>query len=394
MSGVELGARDLVLPAHDLVEALGLHERDGRRELAHAEVQARDLVGRLAVVAEQLRVLDQVVVAGDEHAALAGRDRLRRVERVDAGVAVGAGLARRSSSRRGRGRSPRSGRCPRRGRARRSARESKAMWPPMCTRIAAFGLCSATLRSKSSNDMQRSSRLQSTNSTLRAGVEGGERRGHEGVGGHEHGLALARRRTRAPRARRRTSRRTPPPAARCGRPRPASNAGGEVALGPAAGVDHAVPELVQARAVALVESDRELGEVGRACDDLGPGSALGPAEEARPAGFCPGVAKAGQTLATRTGRFGLLAPAANAQPPAVRCVSGSELAGATRRPRENCAGPTPRGRAVGGEKGAQDGPLLRSGAGVGCRVVRYLVTGGSGYIGSRLVETARGAPRH
>ena len=43
--------------------------------------------------------------------------------------------------------------------------ESNAMWPPMCTRIAAFGLCAATLRSKSSNDMQRSSRLQSTNST-------------------------------------------------------------------------------------------------------------------------------------------------------------------------------------------------------------------------------------
>jgi len=43
---------------------------------------------------------------------------------------------------------------------------SKAMWPPMWTRIAAFGRCSATLRSKSSNDMQRSSRRQSTNWTF------------------------------------------------------------------------------------------------------------------------------------------------------------------------------------------------------------------------------------
>src|SRR3954454_4379595 len=40
------------------------------------------------------------------------------------------------------------------------------MWPPMWTRIAARGLWRSALRSKSSNDMQRSSRLQSTNSTL------------------------------------------------------------------------------------------------------------------------------------------------------------------------------------------------------------------------------------
>ena len=43
--------------------------------------------------------------------------------------------------------------------------ESKPMWPPMWTRIAAFGLCASALRSKSSKDMQRSERLQSTNST-------------------------------------------------------------------------------------------------------------------------------------------------------------------------------------------------------------------------------------
>ena len=43
--------------------------------------------------------------------------------------------------------------------------ESNARCPPMCTRKTARGLCSCTLRSRSSNDMQRSSRLQSTNST-------------------------------------------------------------------------------------------------------------------------------------------------------------------------------------------------------------------------------------
>ncbi len=42
---------------------------------------------------------------------------------------------------------------------------SKAMWPPMWTRIAARGLWRSALASKSAKDMQRSSRLQSTNST-------------------------------------------------------------------------------------------------------------------------------------------------------------------------------------------------------------------------------------
>ena len=39
------------------------------------------------------------------------------------------------------------------------------MWPPMWTRIAARGLWRSAFASKSSKDMQRSSRLQSTNST-------------------------------------------------------------------------------------------------------------------------------------------------------------------------------------------------------------------------------------
>ena len=43
---------------------------------------------------------------------------------------------------------------------------SKAMWPPMWTTTAAFGFSSSALRSKSSNETQRSSRLQSTKATL------------------------------------------------------------------------------------------------------------------------------------------------------------------------------------------------------------------------------------
>ncbi len=39
------------------------------------------------------------------------------------------------------------------------------MWPPTWTRIAARGRCRSAFASKSSNDMQRSSRRQSTNST-------------------------------------------------------------------------------------------------------------------------------------------------------------------------------------------------------------------------------------
>ena len=45
----------------------------------------------LAVVAEPVGELDQVRMAGDEHAALSGRDRLRCRERPDAGVAPAAG---------------------------------------------------------------------------------------------------------------------------------------------------------------------------------------------------------------------------------------------------------------------------------------------------------------
>ena len=58
-----------------------------------------------------------------------------------------------------------------RGRGRRSRSTSKAMWPPMCTRNAARGPVARALRSKSSNDMHRSSRLQSTNTDRAAGAQ-------------------------------------------------------------------------------------------------------------------------------------------------------------------------------------------------------------------------------
>ena len=84
-------ARDLVLPGDDLLHPLGLDQAERGGELAHAEVEAVDLVVGLAVVAERRGELEQrPSMAGDEHAALAGRDGLGRVERVDAGVAEGA----------------------------------------------------------------------------------------------------------------------------------------------------------------------------------------------------------------------------------------------------------------------------------------------------------------
>src|SRR3954451_19880021 len=90
MDRVEQLPRGGVLPGYDLVEPLDLHEPERRGELAHAEVQAGDVVVGLAVVAVGAREGQQVVVAGDQDAALAGGDRLRGVQRVDAGVAEGS----------------------------------------------------------------------------------------------------------------------------------------------------------------------------------------------------------------------------------------------------------------------------------------------------------------
>src|SRR5206468_440257 len=68
---VEVLARVRVLPGDDLLHPLGLDQAKGGGELAHAEVEAVDLVLELAVVAELGSELDQVRIAGDEDAALA-----------------------------------------------------------------------------------------------------------------------------------------------------------------------------------------------------------------------------------------------------------------------------------------------------------------------------------
>src|SRR3954462_9465522 len=82
-----MAAGHLVLPRDDLVEALDLNQPKGCGELAHPLAEALDAVIRLSVVAVGTGELHEVVVGRHKHAALAGRDRLRCVKGVDAGVA-------------------------------------------------------------------------------------------------------------------------------------------------------------------------------------------------------------------------------------------------------------------------------------------------------------------
>src|SRR5579884_4163737 len=93
MDGVDVAAHSLVLPADDLRQALGLHDAERGRELVHAEVEAVDAVVGLAVVPERPREVERLLVARDQHAALAGGDRLRRGERPYADVAERPGAA-------------------------------------------------------------------------------------------------------------------------------------------------------------------------------------------------------------------------------------------------------------------------------------------------------------
>src|SRR5579859_7154707 len=91
MLRVELSARDIVLPSDDLLQTLDADDPERGGELAHAVVQAGLRMRRLRVVAEGARVLDQLWMPRDEHAALAGGDRLRRCERPQACVAPRSG---------------------------------------------------------------------------------------------------------------------------------------------------------------------------------------------------------------------------------------------------------------------------------------------------------------
>ncbi len=51
-------AGDIVLPADDLRQPLDLHQPERGGELAHPEIEALDLIGRLAVVAKPAGMLD------------------------------------------------------------------------------------------------------------------------------------------------------------------------------------------------------------------------------------------------------------------------------------------------------------------------------------------------
>ena len=138
---------------------------EGRGELAHPEVEPVDLVLELAVVAELARELDQIRVGGDEDAALAGRDGLGRVERVDAGVAEAPRLVSVPLGAVGVGAV--------------LEQEDPVVAAVLGDALGVEGDVAADVdedrglrlvrarpcASKSSKDMQRSSRLQSTNST-------------------------------------------------------------------------------------------------------------------------------------------------------------------------------------------------------------------------------------
>src|SRR3954454_2388778 len=86
---------DRVFPGDYLLHTIELHEADRGGEFAHPVTGALDPVLGLAVVAIGAGVLDQLAVPGYEHAALARRDRLGRVQRVDPGIAPGPGPATR-----------------------------------------------------------------------------------------------------------------------------------------------------------------------------------------------------------------------------------------------------------------------------------------------------------
>ena len=265
MDRIEVLARDRVLPAtiSSIRSVWTSAERGG--ELAHAEVQARDLVVGLAVVAEGAREVEQ----RRRDARRARRPRRSRrswsrrtSRRRRRPTSPGAG---RATGRRARGRSPRAGRRPRRGTARRSARISKARWPPMCTSTRG-------LRPVLGAAWPRSRRA------TRTGRRGCSRRRPAGrpPPGSASGVAMKvfdGHSTASPRTPANSSAASAPPAQRAGRDGARAVPGGpgvleaprHRALGPVLGVDHLVPERMQTRAIATIEADgkaRELGSAG------------------------------------------------------------------------------------------------------------------------------------
>ena len=239
---------------------LGLDEPERRGELAHAEVQAVHRVVGLAVVAERARELEQVRVRGRR----ACRPRRWR-----------SSWWRRTTRR------PRRPTCPgrrpfqsapcawaqssiRKMPSRAAQRGDRARRRTRCGRRCgrgsppSAGAVGHPPRSRA-NDMQRSSRLQSTNSTrapacsAASGVAMNVFDGHSTVSPRTPAnSSAASARARPARERHRAE---PVPGAPGG-----LEARGQRALGPALRVDDAVPQRVHARAVALVEADRELLE--------------------------------------------------------------------------------------------------------------------------------------
>src|ERR1044072_1110582 len=119
------------------------------------------------------------------------------------------------------------------------------MWPPMWTRIAARGRCRSALRSKSSKDMQRSSRLQSTNSTAAPAPTAASGVAMKVFEGQSTVSPLTPANSSAAPAREAEARQPVPV-------RPALREGGELgALGPLLGVEHLRPELEQPGAVTV-----------------------------------------------------------------------------------------------------------------------------------------------
>ena len=296
---VEPLARDGVLPGDDLLHALGLHDAERRGELAQAEVEPGDGVIGLAVVAEGARELEQLGVARHEHPALARGDGLGGVEGPHARRRPSCRGGGRSSRRRARARSPRSGRSPRCGTARRCARRRRR-----CGRRCARGSPRADgggrpwPRSPRS-DMQRSSRLQSTKATSRpacsaaSGVAMNVLEGHRTVdAAHAGELQGGQRGARPARERHRVRARSSSDHGRL-------EALGERALRPALGVDHLVPEVMQPRAVAHVEADREPAEVSERPASV-PGRGLPDLQRRPRSGSC--AAMPAVTASTAAGR--------------------------------------------------------------------------------------------
>ncbi len=200
-------------------------------------------------------MLDHLRAAGDEHAALAGRDRLRRVHRVDACVPVCTRLAAMP------------------GRTWACAQSSIRKIP--CS-LAVRGDPLGVERDVAADvDQERRSRLVPLGGALEvrerhaevlavavdeldlgARPDRGQRRRHERVRRAEHRLALdageveRRERAAGPARERDRGQSVPRLPGRL-------EARGHVGLGPAVGVEHLVDQRVQASAIAVVEADRE-----------------------------------------------------------------------------------------------------------------------------------------